>query len=127
MTAPARPQAAPNLAKRRSVTQLAREWDVHPNTARRLLIALHQRHGNVLFCTSNARRPKLWTTYALIKGADPRFLEERELKADRQEVLEKRVQRIESELRQAKRMVRELLQLKNHNQSAPKCTDLHHG
>lgn len=122
-----RPQAAPNLARRRSISQLAREWNVHRNTARRLLMALHQRHGGVLFCTSSAHRPKLWTTYAAIRQADPRFLEERELKADRQDVLEKRVQKLEAENRNMRRMFREALAALTANQSAPKCTNLHHG
>lgn len=98
---------------------------MHRNTARRLLFALHARHGGVLFCTSGAARPKLWTTYAAIRQADPRFLEERELKADRLEVLEKRVTAQQSEIRQLKRMFREALtelsQTKVH-QGAPSCT-----
>jgi len=106
----ARSQAAPRLARRRSITDLAREWGVHRNTARRWLLALDRKHGGrVLVKCTDRRGSKYWTTLSRIREADRRWLEERELRADRLDILEKENADRKNELRTVKRLLREAL------------------
>lgn len=110
MASKARRQVAPNLARRLTVTDLAKRYGIHRTTCLRWLRELDRKtRGGVIMRTSGARRSKIWTTHAIIREGDRRWLEHRELQADRLEFLEKKTAALESELRTVKRLFREAL------------------
>lgn len=102
-------RAAPRLAQPLSVRDCAEMWGCHPNTARRRLEQLHRKTGRVLVRSSDAAGARMYTTLARIREADERYLDARELEDERLEQLEKKVDELRFELKQAKSRVRSLL------------------
>ena len=102
------------IAELISVADLAEMQKIHVKTARDRLKQLErQRAGTIIWIgRQNSKRKNMYTTLGLIKQADARFLEEREISQDALEELEREAAKTKEENARLKSRVRTLEALK---------------
>lgn len=83
-----------NLADRISIAELADMQGVHPDTARARLKELERKTGVEIILRSGRR---MFTTLTLIRRADPRWMEEREIAEAEIETLQSKVADLDRE------------------------------
>ena len=97
------------LADLLSVKDLAKRWGCHRNTARRRLHSLNRKHGGTLIVTfSDERGAPEFTTLTLLKYADSRWLEAREIETSRVEELERALATAKLEMSRIRARLREV-------------------
>lgn len=98
------------LARRISVTALAKRMNVHPDTARAWLKRLDERSGGrVIQRTSDRPGAHIFTTLGQLKRADPTLFEASHVGVEDLARVEEKATEVQREVRAMKARVRELL------------------